>query len=90
MLLVKPIILYIRHKKKSQRGRRLSDGGHINPVALNHSATDITDSANVNLNVENSNMNNSPTKLNDSLDDIPRGSTDKDSDHEDEEVYLRF
>jgi V-type H+-transporting ATPase subunit a len=88
MLLVKPIILYIRHKKKSQRGRRLSDGGHINPVALNHSATDITDSANVNLNVENSNMNNSPTKLNDSLDDIPRGSTDKDSDHEDEEFDM--
>jgi len=33
MLLVKPIILYNRHKKNSQKGHRLSDLGHTNPIA---------------------------------------------------------
>lgn len=33
MLLVKPIILWRRHKKNSQKGVRLSDLGHTNPVA---------------------------------------------------------
>lgn len=37
MLLVKPIVLYLRHKKKSQIGNRLSDEGHVNPILLSDS-----------------------------------------------------
>lgn len=33
MLLVKPILLWRQHKKNSQKGVRLSDLGHTNPVA---------------------------------------------------------
>lgn len=33
MLFVKPTILYMRHKKKSQKGHQLTDIGHTNPVA---------------------------------------------------------
>ena len=59
---------------KIKRGRRLSEGGHINPVAV--SATDITDSTHINLNVENTDSSNTP---------LPGGS-DKDS--EDEEHVM--
>lgn len=36
MLLVKPVWIYVQHKKKSQIGTRLSDEGHINPLATDH------------------------------------------------------
>lgn len=33
MLLTKPLILYFKHKRKSQFGKKLADEGHVNPVA---------------------------------------------------------
>ena len=58
----------------------MSEEGHINPVAI--SATDITDSTHINLNVENNDNSSSPTKLNTSLDKI--------SDNDEEHVYLKL
>ncbi|RNA00785.1 V-type proton ATPase subunit a -like protein, partial [Brachionus plicatilis] len=42
MLLGKPIVLYLRHKRKSQIGQRLSDSGHLNPIAQEDSTSDST------------------------------------------------
>jgi len=42
MLLVKPTILYMRHKKKIQKGHRLSDIGHTNPL-VNATGVDNVD-----------------------------------------------
>jgi hypothetical protein len=58
----------------------LSEEGHTNPVAI--SATDITDSTHINLNVENNDGSGSPTKLNTSLDKI--------SDSDEEHVYINL
>lgn len=42
MLFVKPTILYMNHKKKTQKGQRLSDIGHSNPL-VNPTGVDNVD-----------------------------------------------
>jgi V-type H+-transporting ATPase subunit a len=34
MLFVKPTLIYLKHKKQSQRGQRLADEGHLNPIDI--------------------------------------------------------
>jgi len=56
MLLVKPIIIYCQHKKKSQIGSRLADEGHVNPLATDH------DEVSINMNTDRGVQNKSASK----------------------------
>jgi V-type H+-transporting ATPase subunit a len=54
MLFVKPVVLYMRHKKKSQIGNRLADEGHVNPILLSDSEdTNGADHPDVHIDIEN-------------------------------------
>jgi len=64
MLLTKPLILYFKHKRKSQFGNRLADEGHVNPVAA-HSNDNV------------SKENGSSTKINANNDHDSNGSNEE-------------
>jgi len=64
MLLVKPIHLWREHKKKSQKGHRLSDNGHTHPIAA---ATGID---NVGLNIYSAGNDEIPLKKDSISDDL--------------------